>query len=98
MAQCPLRTLVAVLRPQSTDNLRKTQKDDNLLKTEGILKSKYKLSRGLFLHLAGQGSHIAPHPSFQLLNCNKHFKYLLNKNDQCLKPSLQLINIKASNL
>jgi len=25
-----------------------------------------------FLRLAGQGSDIAPHPSVQLLNCNKH--------------------------
>jgi len=34
-----------------------------------------------FLHLAGQWSRIAPHPSRQLLHYNKHFK---NKNDQCL--------------
>jgi len=38
------------------------------------------------------------HLSRQLLYYNKHFKYYLNKNDQCLKFLLQLINIRASNL
>jgi len=39
------------------------QKDDNLLKTKRMLKPKYDLSGGLVLHVAGQWSQIAPHPS-----------------------------------
>jgi len=38
-------------------------------------KPKYMLSGGLVLHLADQGSQIDPHPSRQLLHCNKYFKY-----------------------
>ena len=51
-----------------------------------------------FLHLAGHGRKNAPFPSRQLLYCNKHFKYWLNKNNQCFGSLLQLININASNL
>jgi len=51
-----------------------------------------------FLRLVGQKSQIAPLPSHQLLHCNKHFNYWLNKNNQCLKSLLLLININTSNL
>jgi len=44
-----------------------------------MIKPKYRLSGGWFLHLAGQGSQIAPLPFRQLLNCNKQFKILIKQ-------------------
>jgi len=38
---------MAILKPQINGKSNKNKKDDNLLKTKGILKSKYKLSGGL---------------------------------------------------
>jgi len=38
-----------------------------------------------FLHSAGQGIQIAPFLSCQLLHCNKHFIYWLNKNNSMFK-------------
>ena len=38
-------------------------------------KTEIKANWGPGLHLAGQRSQIAPHPSRKLLHCNKHFKY-----------------------
>jgi len=74
------------------------QKDDNLLKTKRILKPKYKLSGGLVFTFSWPAESNRPSSLPHLLHFNKHFKYSLNKNDQCLKYLLQLINIKASNL
>ena len=45
------------------ENLRKTQKDDNQLKTKRILKPKYKLSEVLFFTFSWPGesqSHLIP--------------------------------------
>ena len=72
------------LNPKSTENLRKTQKD-NVLKTKRILKPKDYLSGGLVVTFIWPAEPNRPYPSRQLFHCNKHFKYLLNKNDQCLK-------------
>jgi len=50
------------------ENTLKNAKNNNLLKTERMLKPKYKLSAGLFLHLACHGERFAPlPPSFMLL-------------------------------
>ena len=45
---------------KSTENLRETQKDDNLLKTKRILKPKYKLSEVLFFTFSRPGESKSP--------------------------------------
>jgi len=77
----------------------KTQKDDDLVKIKRIVKPKNELSEVLVVTFSWPGESKSPfRPSRQLLHCNRHFNYHLNKNDQCLKSLLQLMNIKASKL
>jgi len=59
------------------ENTPKNAKGRQPTKTQlrEILKPRYKLGGTWFLHLAGQGSQIAPLPSRQLFHCNKNFRY-----------------------
>jgi len=69
---------------------------NNSLKSQRILKPKYKPSGALLLRLACQEGEICPTHRLQLRH--KQFKYWLNKSNRVLRCLLQLINTNASNL
>jgi len=77
--------------------LRKKQKDVNLLKSniKRIQKPKYMLSGGLVFTFSWPGE---SNLSFSLPSGTSLQQTLFKQNNQCLKPLLQLINTKASNL
>ena len=93
-----LKWLEWVLLPMTTTHLWNWPKNakNNSLKSQRILKPKYKPSGALLLRLACQEGEICPTHRLQLRH--KQFKYWLNKSNRLLRCLLQLINTNASNL
>ena len=79
--------------PNQRKMLRKTQKEDTVLKI-----TKYELRGGAVFAFSWPGSQVAPLPSVNYSTATNTLKYWLNKNNnQYLKSLLRLININVSN-